>query len=233
MLNRIMRQMKDSIGDNLLSLSGEVLITNKDTHKFLVYEGKDRKETKKALSLIANKYQFMKIEMVNGLNEVTIKFFVHKANITDKAFLDNFCNDLKILVSKILENEEFLVRVNFFGSFETTDKICSYRYLNKQQEVQYKIVDEDLKEPYMSILRPKFYLIIALIGLIAFSSWQGYRYYQEKQTNEAASVQTETIDEGRANSDKEKDSSVSESKGIEKTSFSPRILPVIVKGSKV
>ena len=217
-----MRQMKDSIGDNLLSLSGEVLITNKDTHKFLIYEGKDRKETKKALSLIANKYQFMKIEIVNGLNEVTIKFFVHKTNITDKAFLDNFCNDLKILVSKILENEEFLVRVNFFGSFETPDKIYSYRYLNKQQEVQYKIVDEDLKEPYMRILRPKFYLIVALIGLIAFSSWQGYRYYQEKMGSGEATTETET-------NGSENGSSTPENKEAEKTALLPVLMPIHVQ----
>lgn len=110
-------------------------------------------------------------------------------------------------------NIGYLLSLTF--AYYLNSKIVFKQRLNKAQYLRF----------CLSYL-PKFYLMIALIGLIAFSSWQGYRYYQEKLESGKASTETET-------NGSENDSSAPENKETEKTALLPLLMPIHVKSDKV
>lgn len=177
MMQKLLSTVKNYFGDNRLTLSGEILITpNKGSSRALI-ERLDRKQIKSILNGINNQYSSLDIEIVNGLMEMNIKFFAHQIRVANKKFLDEFSEYLRALTKVILLEEDLIVRINVFGTWETKEKIEQYRYLNKKDDVRYTIIDETLKNKFVRLFTPKIYLIAGLLSIICYAGYVGYNHY--------------------------------------------------------
>jgi len=166
----------NQVGDNVLTLSGEILISPASPSNKGAIAQTDRIAISKSLAKIKRRFPYIRIENTNGLVEVVIKFFAHEARTNNDNFLDEFQNTTVDLVKEIFKEDIFAVRVNMFGKFETLHSIKEYRYLNKRDEVRYTIVDEVFKGSSAALNRPIYYLIV---GIILCGSYLGYVGYQK------------------------------------------------------
>lgn len=177
MMKKLLATVKNSFGDNRLTLSGEILITPDKRCSRALIECLDRKKIKSILNGINNQYSSLDIDIVNGLLEINIKFFAHQIRVANKDFLDEFSEYLRELTKVILLQEDLIVRINVFGTWETKEKIEQYRYLNKKDDVRYTIIDETLKNKLVRLFTPKIYLITGLLAIICYAGYVGYNHY--------------------------------------------------------
>lgn len=177
MIKTFISTIKNIFGDNLLTLSGEVLVTPEKSFSRSALDCLDKCKLKCILDDINRKYPCFKVETVNGLMEINIKFFAHKARIANKDFLNEFNEYLSRLASVILQQEKVSVRINVFGTLETKNKIEQYRYLNKKDDVRYTIVDEKVKNRFVKLFTPKMYFGAGLLAIVCYIGYIGYNYY--------------------------------------------------------
>lgn len=169
--------LKRQFGDNVLSLSGEVLITSKMLTDCDQIQEYDVSDIEKMLEIIRNKYSFLKAKVDKSLFEINVSFFCHNVRGIQEDFLDGFREELCVMVSSILGNDKLCVNVNVFGKFETIDLIKEYRYLNKLDDVRYKIMSETYKDMNAKLMRPKVYLIVLLIIVCGCFGYCGYQQF--------------------------------------------------------
>ena len=199
MMQKLLSTVKNYFGDNRLTLSGEILITpNKGSSRALI-ERLDRKQIKSILNGINNQYSSLDIEIVNGLMEMNIKFFAHQIRVANKKFLDEFSEYLRALTKVILLEEDLIVRINVFGTWEPKEKIKQYRYLNKKDDVRYTIVDKTLKNKFVRFFTPKIYFIIGLLSIICYAGYVGYNHYFVEGVQSEA-IESDTLTD-RSNKD--------------------------------
>lgn len=162
--------------DNVLTLSGEILVTpilSTDNCEINMY---DAHILEQMLQDMRTKYPFLQIKYVKGLVEHGINFFCHEERLLQNDFLDCFQEDLCKVVASILKNKKLCVRVNVFGTYETIGLIQEYRYLNKKDDVRYKITDEKIKGKTAQFMRPVTYFVVLLVLVASYFGYQGYRY---------------------------------------------------------
>lgn len=168
MLGNIMSLCRNRLSNNVLSLSGELVLTSKDAKNMLLLNDFDRSGLKNKIVEIRRNYPDIKVEMSNGLTEIDIKFFAHQKRIKSDNFLEEFNELLKELVEVALENENVVARLNVFGKYAVNDSVLTYRYLNKKSEVKYIIVDEEQRNIRDKLLAPKITLVVTVVAIIAF-----------------------------------------------------------------
>ena len=163
--------------DNILTLSGEIIITPKTTSDKDEIAEFDVTALNRKLDELRHKFGFLRINVIHGLLEINVKFFCSNARINQENFLEEYNECLKNVVMDILQNNKLFVRVNVFGKFETIKKISEYRYLNKGKEVRFAITDEIYKGSSAKFMRPISYFIVLLIAACSYFGYQGYQYF--------------------------------------------------------
>lgn len=199
MIKTFISTIKNILGDNLLTLSGEVLVTPKKGFSRNALDCLDKCKLKCILDDINRKYPCFKVEIVNGLMEINIKFFAHKARIANKDFLNEFNEYLSGIASVILQQEKVSVRINVFGTLETKNKIEQYRYLNKKDDVRYTIVDEKVKNKFIRFLSPKIYLLTVLLFIACYAGYN--HYFVDGAKGEAIDIDSRVVGSGYSASD--------------------------------
>lgn len=199
MIKTFISTIKNILGDNLLTLSGEVLVTPKKGFSRNALDCLDKCKLKCILDDINRKYPCFKVEIVNGLMEINIKFFAHKARIANKDFLNEFNEYLSGIASVILQQEKVSVRINVFGTLETKNKIEQYRYLNKKDDVRYTIVDEKVKNKFIRFLSPKIYLLTVLLFIACYAGYN--HYFVDGAKGETIDIDSRVVGSGYSASD--------------------------------
>lgn len=167
----------ENFGDNVLTLSGEIIIAPvSPTDKGAILDF-DKTALNREMSNIRRKFPILKTECKNGLLEINLEFYCNETRTKNENFLEDFEQSLHNLVQVILSDERFSVRVNVFGKFETLKVIKEYRYLNKGDDVRFMIVDEIFKGGSAKYMRPIFYLIAGIIAACGYFGYRGYQYF--------------------------------------------------------
>ena len=74
MMKKLLAIVKNSFGDNRLTLSGEILITPDKRCSRALIECLDRKKIKSILNGINDQYSSLDIDIVNGLLEICLLY---------------------------------------------------------------------------------------------------------------------------------------------------------------
>ena len=171
MLGNIMSLCRNRLSNNVLSLSGELVLTSKDAKNMLLLNDFDRSGLKTKIAQIRKAYPDINVELCNGLTEIDVKFFAHGIRIASENFLEEFNEFLIELIEAALDNEEVIARLNVFGKYSVNDSILSYRYLNKKNEVKYIIVDEEQRSFRDKVFSPIVVLVFTLVLTIVIGTY--------------------------------------------------------------
>jgi len=183
MVKKLMLMWKNYTGNNRINISGEILLTNKDSTKLLILTNDEQERIRELHCKLINEFPYLKTKMTQGMCEFSIKIFAYNVFTNNKEFLNNLCTTMEYMIKKLLTNPEVNVRLNIFGDFTTTKLRQKFRYLNKQDVVEYSIThEENLSLAYYVFTRGlKVYLLLLIIlGLLVRS---GYFYYIENYPN--------------------------------------------------
>lgn len=160
-----------------MNISGEILISNKDLAKLLKLTSEEQEKVNQLNSRLRQQFPYLKTKIVQGICEVSIKVFAYNKFTCNEKFLDDLCKELEYVVKTILENTELSVRLNVFGELTTTKSRQQFRYLNKQDIVEYSVTHEEklgIKHSVFTRAVRIYLFILVLLGLLIQS---GYLYY--------------------------------------------------------
>lgn len=181
-IEKLRKNICNYFGDNIVTLSGEIIITTLIGKPRITLNNIDRSEIKKEINNLKDCFEFLTVEVINGLTEINIKLFTHNARLSSSNFLDELNESLIKLVRSITKQGNYTVRLNVFGKYYTKDKIVEYRYLNKEDDVRYMIVDEDKQQAIYRLSSPKFVLLIGTLIILCLGGYRVYQYFNsEKQ----------------------------------------------------
>lgn len=186
--------LKGQFGDNIVTLSGEILVTPKLASDKEAVAGFDRSMAEKVIGKIKNEFGFLQIDVAVGLVDVTIKFFANKKRGAEEKFLEKFNEHLGELIKVILENEKLTARVNVFGTFETLKYVKEYRYLNKKEDVRFAITNEKANGASAWYLRPVVSFVGLIIVLCGYFGYVGYQHFfaQKEESKVEEKVEQKT-----------------------------------------
>ncbi|MDD4320299.1 MAG: hypothetical protein PHH31_01940 [Acidaminococcaceae bacterium] len=183
MVKKLMLMWKNYTGNNRINISGEILLSNKDSTKLLILTNDEQERIRELHCKLINEFPYLKTKMTQSMCEVSIKIFAYNVFTNNKEFLNNLCTTMEYMIKKLLENPEVNVRLNIFGDFTTTKLKQKFRYLNKQDVVEYNIThEENLSVAYYVFTRGlKVYLLLLIV--LALFARSGYLYYMETCPN--------------------------------------------------
>ena len=171
MVDNLINLFKNRLSNNILTLSGELIITSKDTNNKLLLNDFDKSGLKNKSAQFRKVYPDINVELFNGLTEIDVKFFAHGIRIASENFLEEFNEFLIELIEAALDNGEVIARLNVFGKYSVNDSILSYRYLNKKNEVKYIIVDEEQRSFRDKVFSPIVVLVFTLVLSITVGAY--------------------------------------------------------------
>lgn len=168
------RKLQNNFGDNVLTLSGNILITAPLHNAAAALDNSKIKPIKEAVKRIRQGYEFLEVDLVYGLTDIEIKFFANKKRLNSKEFLEEFNEKLLLLVQDILAQDAYSVRLNIFGKYCAEGKALTFRYLNKEDDVRYIVVDEEKCLLVDKIFTPK---VVTALLVLAAAGYAGYVLY--------------------------------------------------------
>ncbi len=183
MVRKFVAMWKNYAGNNKINISGEILLSNKDATKLLKLTSAEQKIISELHCKLINKFPYIKTEMVQGMCEVSIKVFAYNTFTNNKDFLNDLCTVMEYMVKKLLEDPEIAVRLNVFGDFTTTKLSQQFRYLNKQDVVEYSITGEKQLGPAHYLFSRAIRVYFLVIVILSLFIQTGYLYYVQTYPN--------------------------------------------------
>ncbi len=133
-----------------ITLSGELSISHISYDSLISNDALLLQNIKDAAKSLSNIYPKFKVDVTQGVSEISIKVFAYKMSNVRNKFLDELQADLENLTANILSLGDIKVRLNVFGSMNSLKGKYSFRYLNNVQEVKYKITDVVINNDLLS-----------------------------------------------------------------------------------
>lgn len=183
MFKELILKWKNFTGNNEINISGEILISNKDLAKLLKLTSDEQEKVNKLNSGLLQQFPYLKTKIVQGICEVSIKVFAYNKFTCNAKFLDDLCKELAYVVKKILENPELSVRLNVFGELTTTKRRQQFRYLNKQDIVEYSVTHEENLGIKHSVFTRAVRIYLFILVLLWLLIQSGYLYYVQACPN--------------------------------------------------
>ena len=183
MFKELILRWKNFTGNNEINISGEILISNKDLAKLLKLTSDEQEKVNKLNSGLLQQFPYLKTKIVQGICEVSIKVFAYNKFTCNEKFLDDLCKELECVVKKILENPELSVRLNVFGELTTTKRRQQFRYLNKQDIVEYSVTHEENLGIKHSVFTRAVRIYLFILVLLWLLIQSGYLYYVQACPN--------------------------------------------------
>lgn len=183
MFKELILRWKNFTGNNEINISGEILISNKDLAKLLKLTPEEQEKVNQLNSRLMQQFPYLKTKIVQGICEVSIKVFAYNTVTCNGKFLDDLCKELEYVVKKMLENPELSVRLNVFGELTTTKLRQQFRYLNKQDIVEYSVTHEEKLSIKYSIFTRAVRIYLSILVLLGLFIQLGYLYYVQTCPN--------------------------------------------------
>ena len=183
MFKELILRWKNFTGNNEINISGEILISNKDLAKLLKLTSEEQEKINQLNSRLMQQFPYLKTKIVQGICEVSIKVFAYNKFTCNEKFLDDLCKELECVVKKILENPELSVRLNVFGELTTTKRRQQFRYLNKQDIVEYSVTHEENLGIKHSVFTRAVRIYLFILVLLWLLIQSGYLYYAQTCPN--------------------------------------------------
>lgn len=181
--NTFINDIMNYIGNQQLTISGEITIKNDLYDQICVLENDIEPILDECINRIKNRFSYLQIETSKNLVETSIKVFCYKKFLNEKNFLDKFRSCLgEILIS--VDNMECQVKIS--GKILDCRKIQSFIFLNKGKFVEYKILKEETLYSLnpVTINKIKVYgLTIIFTVLILYTAYYWYFYIPAHNLN--------------------------------------------------
>ena len=89
MSNKYLQRLRDYVGGQRLTLSGEIIICSKQNTQLLQITANESKTVDKILNALQQQFPFLKLEKKTNVVEITVKLFAYKKFMADEQFLEH------------------------------------------------------------------------------------------------------------------------------------------------
>ena len=141
-LHGVKRRFAAALQGSRLTLSGELLVERQGMHS-IDSADLDAMGIMEELAPLSDWFPSLRIKMVNGLCDVTIKFFLYEGPIYQVDFYTAIEQVLTHCAEKVYAQNGYTLRLNVTGTIHGLGKGESFRFLNKDRLVSHKIFDKE------------------------------------------------------------------------------------------
>lgn len=185
-LNKYIRCLKDFLGGQQLSLSGELVLSNKQNTQLLLMSDEARRLADDIVGNMAEEFPFLQIEKKENVVELSIKFFAYDRFMADAQFLEHFRSCVADAVQTINASEELAARFTANGTLTDSSKKQKFMYLSKATMVEYKVTETEQISALGPVMRHRlvvcgFALLFAV--LIVYNLYYLYAYIPDHNPN--------------------------------------------------
>jgi hypothetical protein len=138
-----------------ITLSSELTISSKDSSKIISISQIEAELLNEKLNELKSCYPMLQTEMKNSMYGIILKISTCGRKVIGQNFYENYAEFLRGLIKIILADERLYVRLNVVGQIENCVQIEHFRYLNKDEQVSYKIIQTETKTNFIRKLKQK------------------------------------------------------------------------------
>lgn len=132
----------DPLRNVRLSLSGEINILASDINRAVMTDEGLFSNVASNLQPLRVSFPELDISLSKDLHELTVKFFAGNSLVTrDDVFLERFQASLIEFLRIIIQDDQFKVRVNFFGTSKSWQQISRFLIVNNGKDVYAKVTE--------------------------------------------------------------------------------------------
>lgn len=172
------KRLRHYYGACRLTLSGDISLAPAQGQLRYELAGEKRQRVLIWIKDICEMYPFLQIQIKDGIREAEISIFAFFCGCADKNFIASFCQSLKALASLLQDDAEAAVTMNFSGTLYLGRQFESFRILNKEVHVQYKITQTKQESFYKGLTRSRYVRIgftIILVMVLLLYGWEAVR----------------------------------------------------------
>lgn len=181
--NIVISNIMNHIGNQQLTISGEITIKNDLDDQIFVLENDIEQILDECIKRIKNRFSYLQIEKSKNLVEISLKVFCYEKFVNENKFLEDFRSFLsEILIS--VDNMKCQVKIS--GKILDCNKIQSFIFLNKGKLVEYKILKEETLDNFSPIMINKikvYGLTIIFTLMILYTLYCWYVYIPDHDPN--------------------------------------------------
>ena len=181
MSNKYLQRLRDYVGGQRLTLSGEIIICSKQNTQLLQITANESKTVDKILNALQQQFPFLKLEKKTNVVEITVKLFAYK-----KFMADDLRGALAAAVNSINEAETLTARVTANGLLLNSNLQQKFIFLSKASMVEYKVTETisvtGLSEVTMHRLQV-YSIAIVFTALIIYNLYVLYAYIPDHNPN--------------------------------------------------
>lgn len=186
MSNKYLQGLRDYVGGQRLTLSGEIIICSKQNTQLLQITADESKTVDKILNALQQQFPFLKLEKKTNVVEITVKLFAYKKFMADEQFLEHLRGALAAAVKSINESETLTARVTANGLLLNSNLQQKFVFLSKASMVEYKVTETisvtGLSEVTMHRLQV-YSIAIVFTALIIYNLYVLYAYIPDHNPN--------------------------------------------------
>ena len=178
MSNKYLQRLRDYVGGQRLTLSGEIIICSKQNTQLLQITANESKTVDKILNALQQQFPFLKLEKKTNVVEITVKLFAYKKFMADEQFLEHLRGALAAAVNSINESAN--------GLLLNSNLQQKFIFLSKASMVEYKVTETisvtGLSEVTMHRLQV-YSIAIVFTALIIYNLYVLYAYIPDHNPN--------------------------------------------------
>lgn len=182
MSNKYLQRLRDYVGGQRLTLSGEIIICSKQNTQLLQITADESKTVDKILNALQQQFPFLKLEKKTNVVEITVKLFAYKKFMADEQFLEHLRGALAAAVNSINESETLTAN----GLLLNSNLQQKFIFLSKASMVEYKVTETisvtGLSEVTMHRLQV-YSIAIVFTALIIYNLYVLYAYIPDHNPN--------------------------------------------------
>lgn len=185
MSNKYLQRLRDYVGGQRLTLSGEIIICSKQNTQLLQITADESKTVDKILNTLQQQFPFLKLEKKTNVVEIAVKLFAYKKFMADEQFLEHLRGALAA-VQSINESETLTARVTANGLLLNSNLQQKFIFLSKASMVECKVTETisvtGLSEVTMHRLQV-YSIAIVFTALIIYNLYVLYAYIPDHNPN--------------------------------------------------
>lgn len=139
--NKYLQMLRNYVGGQRLTLSGELIICSKQNTQLLQITADESNAVDKIFNGIQQQFPFLKLEKKTNVVEISVKLFAYKKFIADEQFLEHLRGALAAAVQSINESETLMARVTANVLLLNRNLQQKFIFLSKASMVEYKVTE--------------------------------------------------------------------------------------------
>ena len=167
----IIKYLRHYYGAYGITVGGAIALATQTPGRIYTLAPEQRRQVEDMLVILRQEYPFFKTEIKEGIMETEITFFSYQSACADGQILEHLCQWLSRVAALFVGDGQTHVTIHCHGTFTQDMEDAEFRMLNKEQDVEYKIISRKRRSLTDILFHSNYTRLALTILLVAVILW--------------------------------------------------------------